>query len=78
MDRREGIFNVHNDNLWARDNPHATRELGYQVRFRVSVWAGIAGNIFVGLYLLPVRLPKGITLFWKLFCGGSLKLCLKL
>jgi hypothetical protein len=21
---REGLFNVHNDNLWARDNPHAT------------------------------------------------------
>jgi hypothetical protein len=53
---REGMFNVHNSHLRARDNPHAIRERGYQVRFSVSVWAGIVGDIVVGLYLLPDRL----------------------
>jgi hypothetical protein len=58
MERREGMFNVHNGNLCARDNPHVTREHGYQVRFSVGVWAGIAGNIFMGPYLVPDRLAS--------------------
>jgi hypothetical protein len=53
---REGVFNVHNSHLWARDNPHAIRERGYQVRFSVSVWADIVGDVVVGPYLLPDRL----------------------
>jgi hypothetical protein len=53
---REGVFNVHNSHLWKRDNPHAIRERGYQVRFSVSVWAGIVGVTVVGPYLLPDRL----------------------
>jgi hypothetical protein len=50
------MFNVHNDNFWSRDNPHAAHELGYQVRFSVGVWVGIVGNIFVDHHLLPDRL----------------------
>jgi hypothetical protein len=53
---REGVFNVHNSHLWARDNPHAIRERVYQVRFSVSIWAGIVEVIVVGPYLLPDRL----------------------
>jgi hypothetical protein len=53
---REGVFNVHNSHVWARDNTHAIRERGYQVRFSVRVWAGIVGYIVVGPYLLPERL----------------------
>jgi hypothetical protein len=52
----EGVFNVHNSHLWARDNPHAIRERGYQVRLSVSVWAGVDGDIVMGPYLLPDRL----------------------
>jgi hypothetical protein len=52
----EGAFNVHNSHLWARDNPHAILERGYQVRLRVSVWAGIVGDTVVGPDLLPDRL----------------------
>jgi hypothetical protein len=55
---REGVFNVHNSHLWARDNPHAIRERGYQVRFNVSVWVGIVGDIVVVPYLL---LPDRLT-----------------
>jgi hypothetical protein len=54
---REGVFNVHYRHLWARDKPHAIREREYQVRFIVSVWAVIVGDIVVGPYLLPDRLP---------------------
>jgi hypothetical protein len=50
------VFDVHNSHLLARDNPHAIRERGYKVRFSVIVWAGIVGDIVVGLYLLPDRL----------------------
>jgi hypothetical protein len=53
---REGVFNVHNSHLCARDNPHAIRERGCQVRFIVSVWAGIVGDIVMGTCLLPDRL----------------------
>jgi hypothetical protein len=53
---REGVFNIHNSDFWARDNPHAIHERGYQVRFSVSVWAGTVGDIVVGPYLLPDRL----------------------
>jgi hypothetical protein len=53
---RDGVFNVHNSHLWARDNPHAIRKRGYQVRFSVSVWAAIVGDIVVGPYLIPDRL----------------------
>jgi hypothetical protein len=52
----EGVFNVYNSHLWARDNPYVIRERGYQVCFSVSVWAGIVGDIVVGPYLLPDRL----------------------
>jgi hypothetical protein len=50
---REGVLNVYNSHLWAQDNPHAIRERGYEVRFSVSVWAGIIGDIVVGPNLLP-------------------------
>jgi hypothetical protein len=53
---REGVFNAHNSRLWARYNPHAIRERGYQVRFSVSVWADIVRDIVMGPYLLPGRL----------------------
>jgi hypothetical protein len=50
------VFSVQNSHLWARDNPHGVRERGYQVRFSVSVWARIVGDIVVGPCLLPDRL----------------------
>jgi hypothetical protein len=51
----EGVLNVHNSHLWARDNPHAICKRGYQVCFSVSVLAGIVGDIVVGPYLLPAQ-----------------------
>jgi hypothetical protein len=45
-------MNCIHSHLWARSNPHAIRERKYQIRFSVSVWAGIIGDIVVGPYLL--------------------------
>jgi hypothetical protein len=41
--------------LWARNNPHYIRGLGYQVHFSVGVWTGIVGDIIVDPYLLHDR-----------------------
>jgi hypothetical protein len=41
----EGVFNVHNNHLWSRANPHVTR-------FSINVWAGVMGDIILGPYLL--------------------------
>jgi hypothetical protein len=48
----EDVFDVHSSQLSARSNPHAINERGYQLRFIVSVWAGIVRDTFVILYLL--------------------------
>jgi hypothetical protein len=34
---RGGVFTVHNNHLWARDNPHTIRESGDKFPFSVSV-----------------------------------------
>jgi hypothetical protein len=48
------VFNAHNSRLCAPEN-HAICERGYQVRFSVSIWAGIVGDIVVGPYLLMAQ-----------------------
>jgi hypothetical protein len=52
----EGVFNIHNNHLWAQDNPHAVCECQYQVCFSVSIWAGFVRDTVMGPYLLPERL----------------------
>jgi hypothetical protein len=54
----ESVSNVRNGHLWARDNPHFTREQGYKIRFSVRVWTGIVEGIDVGPYMLPDRLAE--------------------
>jgi hypothetical protein len=41
---REDVISVHNSQLWARNNPHASLERGYQVSFSVRVNAGTVGE----------------------------------
>ncbi|GFW85226.1 DUF4817 domain-containing protein [Trichonephila clavipes] len=55
---REGIFNTHNDHIWAVENPHAIRRRAAQIRFSVNVWAGIMGDHLIGPYLFPCRLTR--------------------
>ncbi|GFV40804.1 uncharacterized protein TNCV_2590511 [Trichonephila clavipes] len=51
---REGIFNTHNDHIWAVENPHAN-DVVAQIRFSVNVWAGIMGDHH-RTFLFPCRL----------------------
>lgn len=53
--KHESVFDVHNRDLWTPDNPPVILELGHHVRFTLSVWAGIVGNIAVGPYPLTAQ-----------------------
>ncbi|GFT07829.1 uncharacterized protein TNCV_1214221 [Trichonephila clavipes] len=52
----KGIFNTHNDHIWAVENPHAIRRRAAQIRFSVNIWAGIMGDHLIGPYLFSCRL----------------------
>lgn len=43
---REGIFNRHNNHIWASVNPHAIRERNHQVRFSFNVFCLMMDNRF--------------------------------
>lgn len=53
---RQGVFNFHNMHVWSEDNPHATREMSFQTRFSVNVWAGVIGNQFLGPHIFQGNL----------------------
>lgn len=53
---RDGIHNVHNQHVWADENPHQMVITHHQQQFSVNVWAGIIGNYLLGPYFLPRRL----------------------
>lgn len=53
---RDGIFNFHNNHVWADDNPHATITGRHQHKFSVNVWVGIVGDSLLGPVFLPDRL----------------------
>lgn len=50
---RDGIFNHHNWHEWRENNPHLTREHGFQHRYSVNVWAGILGDRIIGPHIFP-------------------------
>lgn len=53
---RSGVTNLHNEHVYADENPHATKVTHYQHEFRINVWAGIIGNFIIGPVILPPRL----------------------
>lgn len=53
---RDGILNIHNTHEWAAENPGATREIHFQHKFKINVWAGIMGDTLIGPVMLPNRL----------------------
>jgi hypothetical protein len=53
---RNGILNCHNRHIWCDVNPHNTVQSRHQQQFSVNVWAGIAGEYFVGPHALSHRL----------------------
>lgn len=50
---RDGVFNIHNNHHWQRNNPHVIHPSRHQERFSLNVWAGIVGNHLIGPYLMP-------------------------
>ena len=53
---RDGVFNMHNNHVWAAENPHAIRPRGHQHRLGVNLWAGIVNTHVIGPFELPERL----------------------
>ena len=48
---RAGLFNVHNEHWWAKENPHKTSESNFQQRFSVNVWCGMVGGHLIGPHI---------------------------
>lgn len=55
---RDGITNFHNLHYWADadENPHAKKQVSFQHRFGVNVWAAVIGRTFIGPFYLPDNL----------------------
>lgn len=52
---REGITNFHNLHYWANkdENPHWKKQVSFQRKFSVNVWAGLIGRTLIGPHILP-------------------------
>ncbi|XP_058810561.1 histone-lysine N-methyltransferase SETMAR-like [Phymastichus coffea] len=59
---RIGMFNQHNEHVWAHENPFAVREDRSQHRYAVNVWAGVIRDRIVGPFRLPRNLNAGAYL----------------
>lgn len=53
---RSGLSNMHNDHVWARVNPHASRQGRFQHQWRLNVWAGLYDGHVIGPVIMPSRL----------------------
>lgn len=53
---RRGITNLHNEHVYAEENPHAVKERHFQGEFKINVWMGIIENHLIGPFRLPDRL----------------------
>nr|QLJ84872.1 transposase-like protein [Dichotomius schiffleri] len=53
---RRGMTNLHNEHVYADENPHALRSTHFQREFKINVWIGIIANSLIGPYRLPDRL----------------------
>jgi len=53
---RDGIDNTHNSHVWADENPHATVETNFQLRFSVNVWCVVLDDQLICRFFLEGRL----------------------
>ena len=53
---RDGVNNVHNSHVWADENPHATVQSNFQLRFSVNVWRAVLDGQLIGPFILEGRL----------------------
>lgn len=59
---RNGVLNLHNEHVWAHENPHAASQSNFQHQWRINVWAGIIGDRILGPVILPSSLNGQIYL----------------
>jgi hypothetical protein len=52
----EDIVNIQNQHQWGEENPNGVIYSRHQQQFGINVWAGIVGDCFVGLHVLPCQL----------------------
>ena len=53
---RNGVNNTHNSHVWEDENPHATVESSFQLRFSVNVWCAVLDDQLIGPFILEGRL----------------------
>lgn len=53
---RRGVTNLHNEHVYADENPHAVKEKHFQREFKINVWMGIIDTYLIGPFRLPDRL----------------------
>jgi len=53
---RDGVNNTHNSHVWADENPHATVESNFQLRYSVNVWCAVLDDQLIGPFILEGRL----------------------
>lgn len=51
-----GMFNRHNEHIWAQENPHHVEQRRHQVKFGFNVWCGVIGSNFIGPYIFEETL----------------------
>jgi hypothetical protein len=53
---RDGILNIHDQHLWADQNPYGIPPSHHQQPFSIKIWAVICGDNLFGLSILLKRL----------------------
>lgn len=53
---RDGINNTRNSHEWDVNNPHATVESNFQIRFSINVWCGMIDDMLIGPVILDDRM----------------------
>ena len=59
---RDGVNNTHISHVWADENPHATVERNFQLRFSVNVWFAFLDDQLIEPFILESRLTGGAYL----------------
>ena len=53
---RDGVTKTHNCHVWTDENPRATVESNFQLRFSVNVWCAVLDDQLIGPFFLEGRL----------------------
>ena len=74
---RHGVNNTHNSHVCAVENPHATVESNFQLRFSVNVWCAVLDDQLIGPFNLEDRLNERRTSdFCRKNCPDFWRICL--